>query len=621
MTLKFRLTLAALLAVLIATSGAIFLSNMALSVAEDRFDELFLDSKSQLWSKIIASELEGMTGAMTNFTRNRDLSSALAQNNSDALNDTMRPTFNRLSSSEVITGLQITNTEGQIVFSAPQNFSGASRKALVMRALSEREVARGLERDEDGRLVAVVAFPLFQRGQVLGAGVLIRDMERGIAEISAFSQSDSLIFDTQEKLEYATNPDLVSHLPPHPGTARSMVNTWNHAGTRHILSYMPITNESGEILANLASIKDYNESLGRQERITQIVYIATAGLLVLLGFAANAYIRHGMAPIVGVMKIAQTIASGDLTTQFKKSNSKCEADILLNAIADMNQNLAHMVGKINTATSHVASSAGQMTRITDKTSAGIERQMSDIQQLAAAMNQLAACVQEVASNAASTAESAHTAHTEAKDGDKAVKQVVGAIDELADEVASTNTIISRVEADSANISKVLDVIRGIAEQTNLLALNAAIEAARAGEAGRGFAVVADEVRSLATRTQSSTEEIDGMIAKLQSGTAEAVTAMGRSNDKATRGVELAKHAGESLTKITTSVSTISDRSTQIASAAEQQGAVTEEINRSVNSISQVVEETEAGSQQTSAAAHALSTLAEELQSLTGRFKI
>jgi methyl-accepting chemotaxis protein len=233
---------------------------------------------------------------------------------------------------------------------------------------------------------------------------------------------------------------------------------------------------------------------------------------------------------------------------------------------------------------------------------------------------MAATSQEVARNTAAAANAARQADSETQAGREVVNQAIDAIDHLAQEVVSAADVIHRLEAESGKIGTVLDVIRGIAEQTNLLALNAAIEAARAGEQGRGFAVVADEVRTLATRTQESTQEIQKMIERLQTGAKSAVQVMEQGRSKAQVSVQQAARAGTSLDTIATAVSAISDMNAQIASAAEEQGAVAEEINRNITNISQIANQTASGAEQTATASAELAKLAARLQTHVGRFK-
>ena len=621
MTLKLRLTLAALLSVLVTAAAIVTLYQMSLRVAEQRFDELIIDSKNQLWNKIVSTELEIMAAAMTNLTRNRELTTALASGEQGRIEESMRPTFNRMNSSETITGMQLVDAQGRFIFSAPTNFTGTTRKQLVLHAINEREVVRGLERDEDGRLVAVLAFPLFQRGQVLGAGVFIRDLDRSLAELRQFDGSENFVIDAQGRMEYATDPDLYSQLSAHVSADEMSVATLKLGGEYHILSTLPLRDGEGPILARLLSVKNYHASLQRQATISTLAIAAVVLVLLLVGVGSYWYIQRILRPVVNVVGTAQAIASGDLTAQISAGDGKDEASMLTRAIAEMNHGLSQIVSQINQATSQLASNAEQLSSTTEQTSVGIERQLADIHQLAAAMNQVAASVQEVTHSAVAAADAASQAKREAEDGSSVVSHVITSIDGLAAEVGKAAAVIEQLNTHSTEIGKVLDVIRGIAEQTNLLALNAAIEAARAGETGRGFAVVADEVRSLATRTQASTEEIDEMITRLQQGTRDAVSVMQRSKTQAGDGVERARDAGNSLIRINQAITTITDMNAQIASAAEQQGAVTEEINRNVHSISKVIEETEEGARQTNVSANALSHLADELKSLTGRFRI
>jgi methyl-accepting chemotaxis protein len=280
-----------------------------------------------------------------------------------------------------------------------------------------------------------------------------------------------------------------------------------------------------------------------------------------------------------------------------------------------------LIQQIISSTTQLATASEQVSSVASESARNVERQIQETDQVATAINEMTATVQEVAKSATSAASAAQSADNESKGGKSVVMTTMQAIEDLANEVESTSTIIHQVEEDSKNIGNILDVIKGIAEQTNLLALNAAIEAARAGEQGRGFAVVADEVRTLASRTQDSTNEIQQMIEKLQSGSRKAVAAMEVGREKAATGVEHAKEASEALEAITRSVATINEMNTQIASAAEEQSSVAEEINKSIINIREVSELTANGSEQTTNTSQQLSSLATQLQSLVAQFKV
>ena len=279
------------------------------------------------------------------------------------------------------------------------------------------------------------------------------------------------------------------------------------------------------------------------------------------------------------------------------------------------------VGQLTNSATQLTAASKQQSIITSETKRGVREQTSQTEQIATAMNEMTITVQEVAQNAEQAANSAHEANRLTNDGQRVVSGTVAGINELAQEIDNAANTIEKVAEDGVKIGSVLDVIRGIAEQTNLLALNAAIEAARAGEQGRGFAVVADEVRTLASRTQQSTQEIQDMIESLQSGTERAVQVMENSRNKAQDSVAQASQAGESLAAISNAVNNINDMNTQIASAATQQESVSEEINRNITAISRIASETADGAEQIDTSGQHLASLAMELQGSVAQLKV
>ncbi len=256
---------------------------------------------------------------------------------------------------------------------------------------------------------------------------------------------------------------------------------------------------------------------------------------------------------------------------------------------------------------------------TEQTQANARRQSEELEQVASAMGQLSSAVEDVAGHAHRAADAAVQADTESRKGLEVVKASQATIDELASEVAVTAELIGSVKTNSLNIGTVLDVIRGIAEQTNLLALNAAIEAARAGEQGRGFAVVADEVRSLASRTQQSTQEIQDMIERLQSGANRAAEAMDHGRQRAEATVQQAREAADSLASIVEVVNSIRRMNVQIADVAEEQSTTSGTITSRLGNANQIAQETSASVAQISSSCEGLGTLARDLQSAIGEY--
>ncbi|MES9993680.1 MAG: methyl-accepting chemotaxis protein [Candidatus Thiodiazotropha sp.] len=325
----------------------------------------------------------------------------------------------------------------------------------------------------------------------------------------------------------------------------------------------------------------------------------------------------------GVDEIEQTarkLSEGDLEARVVY-DSKDELGHIANAFNKMADKFHDAINEVKDSVSQLAAAAEETSTVTTQTTQGINQQLTETSQVATAMNEMSATVQEVARNAVEAAEAAREADGTFHQGKQVIDKVIDAIGELAKEVEEAAGVIQQLESESMNIGSVLDVIKSIAEQTNLLALNAAIEAARAGEQGRGFAVVADEVRTLAGRTQESTQEIEEMISNLQSGANNAVKVMAEGKAMTQVGVEQAAAAGEALQTINTAVEQISNMNTQIASAAEEQSSVTEEINRSIVSINQVAEQSATGAEQTSQASDDLARLADQLKGLVARFKV
>ncbi|MBV4454341.1 MULTISPECIES: methyl-accepting chemotaxis protein [Pseudomonas] len=325
-------------------------------------------------------------------------------------------------------------------------------------------------------------------------------------------------------------------------------------------------------------------------------------------------------PIAQAVQSAQRIAKGDLTQAIITERTD-EAGQLLMALSQMQGGLKSTLVEIANASDQLASAAEELSAVTDESSRGLTRQNDEIQQAATAVNQMTAAVDEVASNAVSTSQASRQATTEAEDGRQQVEQAVSGMSAMVGEINDSTQSVADLAGQVREIGKVIDVIRGIADQTNLLALNAAIEAARAGEQGRGFAVVADEVRALAHRTQVSTVDIEKMIGEVQTGADGAVAAMNKSLTWANNTQTLAQNAGQALQRITASVAKINERNLVIASASEEQAQVAREVDRNLLNIQDLSTQTAAGAHQTSASSQDLSRLATSFNVLVSKFQL
>ncbi|BDA61265.1 methyl-accepting chemotaxis protein [Shewanella xiamenensis] len=327
-----------------------------------------------------------------------------------------------------------------------------------------------------------------------------------------------------------------------------------------------------------------------------------------------------VGPLKQTLVTARKIAEGDLSSTIH-SERQDEMGELLRAMDEMNSTLRQMLAQIGDSVVQLASSAEVLSSVTVQNSVGMQNQRSETDQVATAINEMAATVQEVSTSAENVALAAKEADHTTAVGNKKVIEAVSQIELLAKEIATTAHAMERLQSESDSIGAVLDVIKSVAQQTNLLALNAAIEAARAGEAGRGFAVVADEVRSLASRTQSSTEEIENMIVNLQKGTSESVQMMTKSRTLSDGAVSLSREAGEMLVDIAVAVSRIQDMTHQIAAASEEQSAVAEDINKSIVRVRDIAEQTADGAAETASSADNLASLGVTLKGLVTRFQL
>ncbi|OLY71361.1 chemotaxis protein [Pseudomonas sp. ATCC PTA-122608] len=381
--------------------------------------------------------------------------------------------------------------------------------------------------------------------------------------------------------------------------------------------------EQGDLLLDHSDKLTTSQTVVRDTdtaRAKNLLLLATALALAFGILAAWAITRQIVIPLSQTLKVAERVAAGDLSHNLI-SERRDELGQLQRSMQSMTVGLRELIGGISDGVTQIASAAEQLSAVTEQTSAGVNSQKVETDQVATAMNEMAATVQEVARNAEEASEAAVAADQQAREGDKVVGEAIAQIERLASEVGNSTEAMGHLKRESDKIGSVLDVIKSVAQQTNLLALNAAIEAARAGEAGRGFAVVADEVRSLAQRTQKSTEEIEELIVGLQSGTQQVATIMDNSRSLTDSSVELTRRAGNALENITRTVSTIQAMNQQIATAAEQQSAVAEEINRSVLNVRDVSEQTSAASEETAASSAELARLGIYLQTLVGRFKV
>ncbi|NOQ16459.1 MAG: DUF3365 domain-containing protein [Methyloprofundus sp.] len=407
------------------------------------------------------------------------------------------------------------------------------------------------------------------------------------------------------------------------GAPSSSVNLWgNHKGT-DLLGYKMENKRAGDLHGAFEIITPLKQDF---ENIANFMLLSIAfSVIALLMLMVGLYFlikKIIINPLTDLALKLQSISSGEGDLRARINiQGKTEFAWVAGSFNNFVKKIAKTISQITEISEQLASASLQLSDNAQKTEQDVQRQQIETSQVSSAMEKMSATVQDVSRNASNASNAADSANSETLAGNEIVGSAVTAINSLADEVENTASVIRELEGDSQSIGEVLGVIQGIAEQTNLLALNAAIEAARAGEQGRGFAVVADEVRTLASRTQNSTEEIRQTIELLQSRAKTAAQVMERGQNKASESVEKAASAGDALNRINEKIQLINSMNTEIASASENQASVTEEIKYSINSISEISIKTAEGTHITSESSQHLLNLAEQLRSAIHQFKI
>ncbi|BBL90990.1 methyl-accepting chemotaxis protein [Vibrio rotiferianus] len=509
---------------------------------------------------------------------------------------------------------QIQTIEGKLVV-----FSETTVPSVIL--VKNTEIELGILRKDEFSLLTNVDHPEFQ-SWVKG----LEDTEKKIDQY--LDEYEKGLWDQRDHNAFNKVKDAwIRYRAFNNNYAQLLLNDNIDEANRILLNGFSTFNELSQAIRGLVELnqtyisEDINGAHIVVANAIKYSIAAIVGLLVLMLIAGMYLTKQICTPLNYVVEMASKIASGDLTYQLPRDQiGNDELGLLADACVDMQAKLLSLVDSIASTTAQVSTATEEVSAISEQTSSGMDEQQQQLNLIATAMNEMQATVNEVANNTEAASETANGASNDAKQGLEVVQVCIDQIQEASVAIQSVGTMVTELEHDASNISVVVDVIQDIAEQTNLLALNAAIEAARAGEQGRGFAVVADEVRTLASRTQSSTEEIVAIISKLQNCSKSAVSATTNSSDLIQICVEQAQKAGTTIGQIEQSADNIAEKSIQIASACSEQSSVTEELHRNVEHINQFSSEVATGSRQTAIACQDLSELAVGLQEIVGQFK-
>ncbi len=579
-----------------------------------------LDARALLDSQLVA-RLNTMRQEIRALTRNRGIAKALKRRDEAALAEAASPSFNRTSSSGSLDAMIIADSHGMPLFSTLKPLLGGAASELLARVAGTKKIEHDLVEAVAGRPALMLAFPLYSRGKMKGIGAYLTWIENITASLASTGNTEVVLWNGANEIVHASDPELGAaiHEQAVAGTP-----DWStiHVGERHFSStYFPLKSHEDLPVASIAILHDVSDSHGRvvlagsiQAVVTGLTIITIIALLWLL-------ISRAFTPVGHAARAVANITAGDLRTDIVALKGDNEVLDMLDGIRQMRERLRRVIHSINELTGQLNSATSESADAIRRIDAGARRQQADTQSVAEAMDQMTRTVREVEENAVGAEESAKCAEKQAGKSRDVMAATLDAMQLLSSEVSASAAAIDAVNQESEAIGQILNVIQSIAEQTNLLALNAAIEAARAGEQGRGFAVVADEVRSLANRTQDATTEIRGMIETLRKSTHAAVGIMRTNQQRAEASVGDVATADTAIDAINQGIGRITGKNRQIVAISHEHGEATRAITERVHSISQIAIQTAEQAAHSAAASENLTQLADRLRNAISHFRL
>ncbi len=619
MPLRSQITLSVFIAIFSVVTVFVIYNRFISQQLEDKNSLQSIRADKQIWELIVNNQQSKMRTQVQLFTRDRSFKKALVKNDLGKLTQQSKTSYNSLSSLELASTLLIASTTGDILAEHPYKNSTSSANHLVTQSVSTGKITAGLTHWQDEAVLSVV-FPIIKRGKMIGVVVLINSLDKLLVELNENIQGKSFFIPKKDRSNSAIFPSKLSNFELQlPESGKNISTIESEKNSYFAVNAISISNKTSAV-GILVTKKDITDNVLQGKKYLYIGIAICIGLILTILSAIFFQIKKALCPLTKIIEVVKAISNGDFTVTFEE---KFDADMgeLQEAIVKMQDDLGILLQHISQSVGELMGAA-QIAEVLEASLKGTTAQQDKVTHLIQSISGISGSVDKVANVANIAAKKAQEGNLEASNGKKIVTQTTASIETLATEVSESSTAIRQIEVDSTNIEEVIKLIKNISEQTNLLALNAAIEAARAGEQGRGFAVVADEVRTLAQRTQKSAQEIEQMVKSLQKNTLSAVAVMDKCLEQTTVCVAEAEETGGAFSNIIQSVASLVNLNDQIVSATVEQVTLNTEISDQTSEI-RVVAEQMASSQSSSTlpSSDGLVNISCELQTLMGQFKL
>jgi len=576
---------------------------------------------SLVWDQLVEEHLAHIATAVEQVNNEFELRTALKHDDRAAVKQYAGRYVNLTRDGGSYDALLLFDRRGQPMYSSSQGLVLKHISGHLKKVIASSEEQRDLGQSNAGEPLGMVVFPLQSRRKLIGIGVLVKGLQPVVQRLA--KRGDFAVGLTGERnnrvLINSGLPDGEAMQNVLEAEGGSDVTVLRSDEALMLTSRQPIMDHAGREVGTLVIARDDTAKLTQIRDFQRLTYLISA-LAFFVGIIGLYYLlKHYLSPLLGAANTATEIADGNLGAEMSHQGV-AEVSQLQQAMSQMLRSLRSMVGEIDTIASRVSDSAQQMDQAMHHSHRGAGRQKHESESVSLALQQMVERIGEVAELTARAALTADAIAAESEEGVDVMHRHSGAIDTLSGDMQAISTDIEQLEQHAAEVGSVIEVIQGISEQTNLLALNAAIEAARAGEAGRGFAVVADEVRALSARTRQSTVEIEAIIDKLQAGTHAAVERIHRTHQSTGAAVEQSSRVAERFQSIRERMSEMSAMNQGIAEALEEQRSTAETVSASMGEIRELAEANYQGSAEALETCRGLNALSGELSRMTGRFR-